>query len=158
MPVDLSLYLVTDSTPAILKSRDLCYVVEEALKGGMSVAHYFCSLLTIAGVTIVQYRDKKSDTAVQVETAKKLHQITRKYNVPLLINDRVDVAVAAGVEGVHLGQDDMSKWSHPVTSILTRQASPRRRDCFPIMPLSESAHQISKKPRRPLTKEPTISG
>lgn len=59
------------------------------------------------GVTIVQYRDKKSDTAVQVETAKKLHGITRAYNVPLLINDRVDVALAAGVEGVHLGQDDM---------------------------------------------------
>lgn len=58
-------------------------------------------------MTIVQYRDKKSDTGVQVETAKKLHQITKKYNVPLLINDRVDVALAAGVEGVHLGQDDM---------------------------------------------------
>ena len=45
-----------------------------------------------------------------METAKKLHQITQKYGVPLLINDRVDVAVAAGVEGVHLGQDDMSMW------------------------------------------------
>ncbi|BCS02594.1 bifunctional hydroxyethylthiazole kinase/thiamine-phosphate diphosphorylase [Aspergillus luchuensis] len=93
MTLDLSVYLVTDSTPAILKGRDLCAVVEEAVKGG---------------VTIVQYRDKKSDTGVQVETAKKLHQITKKYNVPLLINDRVDVALAAGVEGVHLGQDDMA--------------------------------------------------
>ncbi|ODM21147.1 hypothetical protein SI65_04200 [Aspergillus cristatus] len=92
IPLDLSVYLVTDSTPAILKGRDICAVVEEALKGG---------------VTIVQYRDKKSDTAIQVETAKKLHRITRAYNVPLLINDRVDVALAAGVEGVHLGQDDM---------------------------------------------------
>lgn len=43
-----------------------------------------------------------------IETAKKLHKITQTYNVPLVINDRVDVAVAAGVEGVHLGQDDMS--------------------------------------------------
>lgn len=107
MSLDLSLYLVTDSTPAILKSRDICFVVEEALKGG-EFPPCLVSQLTPVGVTIVQYRDKKNDTAVQVETARRLHQITRKYNVPLLINDRVDVAVAAGVEGVHLGQDDMS--------------------------------------------------
>lgn len=60
------------------------------------------------GVTIVQYRDKTNDTGVLVKTAKKLHKITRAYGVPLLINDRVDVAVAVGAEGVHLGQDDMS--------------------------------------------------
>lgn len=59
---------------------------------------------------MVQYRDKTSDTGVQVETARKLHSITQKYGVPLLINDRVDVAVAIGAEGVHLGQDDMSAW------------------------------------------------
>ncbi|KAJ5591509.1 uncharacterized protein N7459_001878 [Penicillium hispanicum] len=93
MPLDLSLYLVTDSTPAILKGRDLCTVVEEALKGG---------------VTIVQYRDKTSDTGDLIETAQKLHNLTQAYGVPLLINDRVDVAVAAGAEGVHLGQDDMT--------------------------------------------------
>ncbi|RAL15244.1 bifunctional hydroxyethylthiazole kinase/thiamine-phosphate diphosphorylase [Aspergillus homomorphus CBS 101889] len=93
MPLDLSVYLVTDSTPAILKGRDLCTVVEEALKGG---------------VTIVQYREKKSDTGAQIETAKKLHQLTKAYGVPLLINDRVDVALAVGAEGVHLGQDDMT--------------------------------------------------
>ena len=60
-----------------------------------------------AGVTVVQYRDKKSDTGVLIETAKRLHEVTQRYGVPLLINDRVDVAIAAGVEGVHLGQDDM---------------------------------------------------
>ncbi|CAI7614784.1 unnamed protein product [Penicillium manginii] len=92
MAIDLSLYLVTDSTPAILKGRDICTVVEEALKGG---------------VTVVQYRDKKSDTGDQIATARKLHQICQKYGVPLLINDRVDVALAVGAEGVHLGQDDM---------------------------------------------------
>ncbi|KAF7162651.1 hypothetical protein CNMCM5623_007876 [Aspergillus felis] len=92
MPLDLSVYLVTDSTPAILKGRDLCTVVEEALKGG---------------VTIVQYRDKASDTGDLIQTAKKLHKITKAYGVPLLINDRVDVALAIGAEGVHLGQDDM---------------------------------------------------
>ena len=59
------------------------------------------------GVTIVQLRDKTSDTGDLVRIAKELHKITKAGNVPLLINDRVDVAVAAGVEGVHIGQDDI---------------------------------------------------
>jgi thiamine-phosphate diphosphorylase/hydroxyethylthiazole kinase len=79
MEVDYSLYLVTDSTAGILGNKDLVAVVEAALAGG---------------VTVVQYRDKVSD-------------ITRKYSVPLLINDRVDVALAVGCEGVHIGQDDL---------------------------------------------------
>lgn len=90
--MDYSLYLVTDSTPAILGGRDLVEVVEEALEGG---------------VTIVQYRDKRSDTAVLVSTAKRLHAVTQKYKIPLLINDRLDVALAVGCEGVHIGQDDL---------------------------------------------------
>lgn len=94
--VDYTLYLVTDSTPAILgEGRDLCAVVESALKGG---------------VTIVQYRDKTSPTGALISTAKRLHQVTKKYNVPLLINDRIDVALAVGCEGVHVGQDDMGKY------------------------------------------------
>ncbi|RDW93810.1 bifunctional hydroxyethylthiazole kinase/thiamine-phosphate diphosphorylase [Aspergillus mulundensis] len=92
MKLDLSVYLVTDSTDPILKGRDLCAVVEEAVKGG---------------VTVVQYRDKKSDTGAQIEIARKLHRITQAHGVPLIINDRVDVALAVGAEGVHLGQDDM---------------------------------------------------
>ncbi|CAG8364331.1 unnamed protein product [Penicillium salamii] len=103
MSVDLSLYLVTDSTPAILKGRDLCTVVEQAIQGG---------------VTVVQYRDKSNDTGALVETARKLHQVTKKYNVPLLINDRVDVALAIGAEGVHLGQDDMTKQLLPKDAII----------------------------------------
>lgn len=66
------------------------------------------------GVTVVQYRDKTSDTGVLVETARKLHNLCHSYGVPLLINDRVDVAVAVGAEGVHLGQDDMS-WFSAIT-------------------------------------------
>lgn len=62
---------------------------------------------------MVQYRDKSNDTGVLVETARKLHQVTKKYKVPLLINDRVDVALAIGAEGVHLGQDDMSSSQSP---------------------------------------------
>jgi thiamine monophosphate synthase len=90
--VDYSLYLVTDSTAAILGNKDLVAVVESALEGG---------------VTVVQYRDKVSDTAELVSTARELHAVTKKYGVPLLINDRVDVALAVGCEGVHIGQDDL---------------------------------------------------
>ena len=90
--LDLSLYLVTDSTPAILGDKDLLKVVEGAVKGG---------------VTIVQYRDKHADTGHMIETATRLHAITQKHNIPLLINDRLDVCMAMGAEGVHLGQDDM---------------------------------------------------
>ncbi|KAJ5084109.1 hypothetical protein NUU61_008688 [Penicillium alfredii] len=125
MPLDLSLYLVTDSTPAILKGRDLCWVVEEALKGGKTAGIdilALCLLISV-GVTVVQYRDKTNDTGVLVETARKLHQITQKYNVPLLINDRVDVAVAVGAEGVHLGQDDMSLKLLPANAIVGISAS-----------------------------------
>ncbi|KAL8822110.1 MAG: hypothetical protein Q9191_007148 [Dirinaria sp. TL-2023a] len=92
MHVDYSLYLVTDSTPAILGKKDLANVVSDALDGG---------------VTVVQYRDKSSETADLIRMAERLHSITSTHNVPLLINDRVDVALAVGAEGVHLGQDDM---------------------------------------------------
>jgi thiamine-phosphate diphosphorylase/hydroxyethylthiazole kinase len=92
MAVDYSVYLVTDSTPAILGDKDLLAVVQAAVDGG---------------VTIVQYRDKTSDTADLVRIAKGLHKITKAANIPLLINDRLDVALAAGVEGVHIGQDDV---------------------------------------------------
>ncbi|KAI0476898.1 Hydroxyethylthiazole kinase family-domain-containing protein [Xylaria cf. heliscus] len=90
--IDYSVYLVTDSTAAILGDKDICEVVEAALRGG---------------VTCVQYRDKTSDTGAMVQTARKLHAITKRYCIPLLINDRVDVALAVGCEGVHIGQDDL---------------------------------------------------
>ncbi len=92
MPLDLTLYLVTDSTPAVLGDGDLVHIVEEAVTGGVS---------------IVQYRDKHAATGELIGTATKLHEITNRHGVPLLINDRVDVALAVGAEGVHLGQDDM---------------------------------------------------
>lgn len=59
-------------------------------------------------MTLVQYRDKTSDTGDLIKTAKALHEKCKKHNVPLIINDRVDVALAVGCEGVHLGQDDMN--------------------------------------------------
>ncbi|KAH6671575.1 hydroxyethylthiazole kinase [Plectosphaerella plurivora] len=90
--VDYSVYLVTDSTAAILGDADLAQVVEAAVRGG---------------TTVVQYREKNSDTGALIETAKRLLQVTRRLGVPLLINDRVDVALAIGCEGVHIGQDDI---------------------------------------------------
>ncbi len=92
MAVDYSLYLVTDSTQAILEDKDLASVVEAAVEGG---------------VTVVQYRDKKSETASLIRMGKRLRAITKKYNVPLLINDHVGVAQAVGADGVHIGQEDM---------------------------------------------------
>lgn len=86
-------YLVTDSTPAILGDKDLLAVVEAALKGG---------------VTCVQYRDKNGERATVLEMARRLHTLSQRFGVPLLINDRVDVAVEIGCEGIHIGQDDMS--------------------------------------------------
>ncbi|XWW96967.1 hypothetical protein V2A60_004947 [Cordyceps javanica] len=86
-------YLVTDSTPAILGGRDLVQVVGAALRGG---------------VTCVQYRDKNGDRDAVVAMARRLHALTQRHGVPLLINDRVDVAVEIGCEGVHIGQDDMN--------------------------------------------------
>ena len=56
---------------------------------------------------MVQYRDKNSSSRELQETADKLHQVTKAYGVPLIINDRVDIVLAVGAEGVHLGQDDM---------------------------------------------------
>ena len=50
-----------------------------------------------------------SETKDLINIGKELHSVTHRYSVPLLINDRVDVALAVGAEGVHLGQDDMRK-------------------------------------------------
>ena len=90
--IDWGLYLVTDSTPEILGGKDLIQVVEQAIVGGVGT---------------VQYREKHADTCVMIEVATRLHAVTHKYQVPLLINDRLDVCQAVGAEGVHIGQDDM---------------------------------------------------
>lgn len=91
--VDYSLYLVTDSTPAILQDRDLAGdIVEPAIRGGVSV---------------VQLREKTLATADFVARARVIRSVTRAAGIPLLINDRIDVALAVQCEGVHIGQDDM---------------------------------------------------
>jgi thiamine-phosphate pyrophosphorylase len=60
------------------------------------------------GATIVQLRDKRSETRAMVEEARAIKQALAPYAVPLVVNDRVDVALAAGADGVHVGQDDMA--------------------------------------------------
>ncbi len=88
--IDYTLYLVTDRM--ILGKRDLFLSVEEAIKGGVS---------------IVQLREKNISTLKFYKLAEKIKVITDKYNVPLIINDRVDIALAINSEGLHIGQDDM---------------------------------------------------
>ena len=88
--IDYSIYLVTDE--ACLHGRPLLKCVEEALA---------------AGVTLAQYRAKAADGGVLYAEACRLKELCDKYNVPLIINDRLDIALAVGAAGVHLGQDDL---------------------------------------------------
>ena len=88
--IDYSLYLVTDRD--VLVDTDIYNGVEEAIKGG---------------VTVVQIREKSLGTLEFYNIAVKIKCITDKYKIPLLINDRLDIAQAIDAAGVHLGQSDM---------------------------------------------------
>ena len=87
--IDLSLYLVTDNSEDVDKFLN---TIEEAIKGG---------------VTVVQIREKTAETLDFYNLALKVKEITEKYDIPLIINDRVDVALAIDADGVHVGQSDM---------------------------------------------------
>lgn len=89
--VDYSLYLVTDSR-LVPEGATFLGQIERALQGG---------------TTLVQLREKDSDTGPFIELARKVKELTHRYNVPLIINDRLDVALAVDADGVHIGQDDM---------------------------------------------------
>ncbi|REA57903.1 thiamine phosphate synthase [Dyadobacter luteus] len=86
----IQLYLVTDEKACL--GRDFFWVVEEAVKGG---------------VTMVQLREKELGTRAFIEKGKRLKDLLDMYGVPLIINDRVDVALAIDAAGVHVGQSDM---------------------------------------------------
>ena len=88
--VDTSLYFITDSTG--FEEEEFLYRIDQALQGG---------------VTILQLREKDKTTREYLSLAKKVHELTMQYKVPLIIDDRIDVAMAADAEGVHLGQSDM---------------------------------------------------
>jgi len=88
--LDLELYVITARVPRL--GRDHLDVARAAIEGGAS---------------ILQLRDKDLSTRELIATVEELLQLTRPADIPLLINDRVDVALAAGAQGVHLGEDDM---------------------------------------------------
>ena len=87
---DPSLYFITDSTN--YSEEEFLHRVEQALMGG---------------ATLLQLREKEKSTRDYIELAEKVHAITKRYNVPLIIDDRVDVALAIDAEGVHVGASDM---------------------------------------------------
>jgi len=89
MDVDLTLYAIID--PAVAGGRTLAGLARE-----------------IAGsATLVQLRDKHGSTRAMIEEARAIQDVLSAANVPFLVNDRVDVALAAEADGVHIGQDDM---------------------------------------------------
>ncbi|MDU5201050.1 thiamine phosphate synthase [Finegoldia magna] len=89
--LNLSLYLVTDRTN--VKDEEVFLTkIEDSLKGG---------------VTLVQLREKNISTREYIDLAKKVKVICDKFDVPLLIDDRIDVCLASKCAGVHLGDEDM---------------------------------------------------
>ena len=89
--INTLLYFITDSTG--MDENDFLEKIESALKGG---------------VTLLQLREKEKTTREYINLAKKVKKITSQYNVPLIIDDRLDVALASCADGVHLGQMDMT--------------------------------------------------
>ena len=87
---DTSLYFITDSSG--LPEEEFLYRTEAALQGG---------------VTFLQLREKEKSTREYLVLAEKVHELTKQYNVPLIIDDRLDIAMAVDAEGVHLGQSDL---------------------------------------------------
>lgn len=90
-PFDTSMYFITDSTA--YGEDEFLRRVDAALQGGVS---------------IVQIREKNKSTRAYIALAEKVHALTRRYRVPLIVDDRVDVALAVDAEGVHLGAEDMT--------------------------------------------------
>ena len=87
--LDLSLYVITDEN---LIKKDIGKAVEKAIKGG---------------ATVVQYRAKNKDSKTMYKEAQEIKKVCDRYNVPLIINDRVDIALAVNADGVHVGQEDL---------------------------------------------------
>jgi thiamine-phosphate pyrophosphorylase len=91
-----------------LKTVDLRLnaIVDPERSGGHDLAD-LARQLAEGGATLVQLRDKKSDTRVMIDRARAIKAALAPFKVPLVINDRVDVALVAGADGVHVGQTDM---------------------------------------------------
>jgi thiamine-phosphate pyrophosphorylase len=91
MPVDVRLNAIVD--PERAGGRDLAELARLCAEGG---------------ATLIQLRDKKSDTRDMVASARAIKQALAPFRVPFVVNDRVDVALAAEADGVHLGPEDMT--------------------------------------------------
>lgn len=89
-PFDLGLYLVTDRSLSL--GRPIKEIIEQAVKGG---------------VTMVQLREKECSSREFYNIAIELKQCLKPYNIPLIINDRLDIALACDAEGLHIGQSDI---------------------------------------------------
>ena len=87
---ECTLYLITDR--ALSRGRSTVHVVRAALAGG---------------VDVVQFRDKEAEAATLIEEGIRIHELTARYQVPLIVNDRVDIALAIEAEGAHVGQTDL---------------------------------------------------
>jgi thiamine-phosphate pyrophosphorylase len=90
-PLDLRLNAIID--PERAGGRDLVDLARRVAEGG---------------ATLLQLRDKKSDTRHMVEMARAIKAVLAPYAIPLVVNDRIDVALAAHADGVHIGPDDMA--------------------------------------------------
>jgi thiamine-phosphate pyrophosphorylase len=88
--MDLSLYVITTEVPEL--NRTHLDVAREAIEGG---------------ATIVQFREKKKGTRETIEIGSALRKLTRQAGIPLIVNDRIEVALAIRADGVHVGQNDM---------------------------------------------------
>lgn len=88
--IDYSVYLVTDTV----------YFKDDSIWNKMEAA-------LAAGVTLVQYRDKTASSRILYERALKMKALCDKYKVPMLVDDRADIAFAVGAAGVHVGQSDL---------------------------------------------------
>jgi thiamine-phosphate pyrophosphorylase len=90
MKLDISLYVLVD--PAVAGGKPLAALAAAAAKGG---------------ATLVQLRDKNGTTRRLIDEAAAIKQVLRAFGVPLIVNDRADVALAAGADGIHVGRDDL---------------------------------------------------
>ncbi|WP_285766352.1 thiamine phosphate synthase [Peribacillus sp. SI8-4] len=87
--IDLSLYLVTEESIGI---ENLTKIIAESISGGVSA---------------VQLREKNNSSLSFYKKAAALKQVLNELSTPLIINDRVDIALAVGADGIHIGQDDL---------------------------------------------------
>ena len=98
MKLDLRVYVITTTLPHL--GRDHLAIAEAAVRGG---------------ATVLQFRDKTMRDAEFAATATRILSIARQGGVPLIVNDRVEIAAAIGAEGVHVGRADAAVARHPAS-------------------------------------------